>query len=88
MRIVTPQSGEIIYKGHNILEYNDKQLKALRKDIQIVFQNPYASLNPRLTIGYMLLEPLLVHKMFNSKGEAINRVQKLLEMVVLMIMKS
>ena len=81
MRIVTPQSGEIIYKGHNILEYNDKQLKALRKDIQIVFQNPYASLNPRLTIGYMLLEPLLVHKMFNSKGEAINRVQKLLEMV-------
>jgi peptide/nickel transport system ATP-binding protein len=81
MRIVRARSGTVKYKGEDILSYNDKKLKALRKDIQIVFQNPYASLNPRLTIGFMLLEPLLVHKMKDSKEAAIARVEELLNMV-------
>ena len=65
--IEQPTEGELYYKGHNFLE-NDPETKALRrKKIQIVFQNPYASLNPRKKIGSILEEPLIINTKLSAK---------------------
>ena len=75
--IEQPTEGELYYKGHNFLE-NDSETKALRrKKIQIVFQNPYASLNPRKKIGSILEEPLII----NTKLSAKERREKVLSMM-------
>ncbi|UAB76348.1 ABC transporter ATP-binding protein [Mesoflavibacter sp. SCSIO 43206] len=62
-------SGHIFYKGKDITILNKSEEKALRKDIQIIFQDPFASLNPRLTVGQAIMEPMQVHKLYNSKSE-------------------
>jgi len=62
-------AGSIIYKGVDITNLSLKQLRHLRKDIQIIFQDPFASLNPRLTIGKAIMEPMKVHKLNNSDKE-------------------
>ena len=61
LRIIEPTSGEIIFDGCDILKLNRKGLRQIRRKIQIVFQNPFGSLNPRMTAGAMLEEPILVH---------------------------
>lgn len=81
MRIVEPNSGVISYNGEDILQFDKHKLKELRRDIQLVFQNPYASLNPRLSIRYTLMEPLLVHKIVSNETLAEERVIELLELV-------
>lgn len=62
-------SGTILYKGIDITKLQKTELKKLRKDIQIIFQDPYASLNPRIPIGKAIIEPMLVHKLYNSDKE-------------------
>ena len=57
-------SGQILYKGLDITKLNTKEMRGLRKDIQIIFQDPYASLNPRLTVGNAIIEPMKVHKLY------------------------
>ncbi|MBB3123244.1 peptide/nickel transport system ATP-binding protein [Mesoflavibacter sabulilitoris] len=64
-----PTSGHIFYKGKDITILNKAEEKVLRKDIQIIFQDPFASLNPRLTVGEAIMEPMQVHKLYNSKSE-------------------
>jgi len=64
-----PTSGHIFYKGKDITILNKAEEKVLRKDIQIIFQDPFASLNPRLTVGQAIMEPMQVHKLYNSKSE-------------------
>lgn len=64
-----PISGQIFYKGKDITILNKAEEKALRKDIQIIFQDPFASLNPRLSVGQAVMEPMQVHKIYNSKSE-------------------
>jgi oligopeptide/dipeptide ABC transporter ATP-binding protein len=61
LRIIEPSSGEIIFDGQDILKFDRRALRMVRRRIQIVFQNPYGSLNPRMTAGAALEEPLLVH---------------------------
>jgi oligopeptide transport system ATP-binding protein len=63
VRLVEPTSGEIVFQGRDIVKLNRRDLSKIRRRIQIVFQNPYASLNPRMTAGAILEEPLLVHGM-------------------------
>lgn len=60
-------AGSILYKGEDITQLKGKALRALRKEIQIIFQDPYASLNPRLTVGQAIIEPMEVHILFSSK---------------------
>jgi ABC-type oligopeptide transport system ATPase subunit len=60
--IEKPTHGEIRYKGQNIFEFNKKQLKAYRSKAQFIFQDPYASLNPRLTAGEIIAEPFIIHR--------------------------
>jgi len=62
-------AGSIIYKGKDITNLSSKELRSIRKDIQIIFQDPYASLNPRLTIGKAIMEPMKVHKLYTSDKE-------------------
>lgn len=74
-------AGSIIYRGDDITKLKGKKLRALRKEIQIIFQDPFASLNPRLTIGEAISEPMKVHKLFSSKAERESRTVQLLERV-------
>ncbi|MBT8279275.1 MAG: ABC transporter ATP-binding protein [Bacteroidia bacterium] len=74
-------SGTLIYKGRDITNLSPKDLKGLRKEIQIIFQDPYSSLNPRLTVGNTVMEPMIVHQLYNSKKERKEKVMELLERV-------
>jgi len=78
LRLIQPTSGQIIFNGEDITHINKTDLRKLRKDIQIIFQDPYASLNPRLSIGQSILEPLQVHKLHRNDAE---RKQKVLELL-------
>lgn len=81
LRLVEPTGGIITYKGHDITNLNNSDLRKLRKDLQIIFQDPYSSLNPRITIGEAILEPMRVHKIGNSENERKDKAMALLEKV-------
>ena len=74
-----PTSGEVIYNGKNIVGISDKEQRVLCKDLQMIFQDPYSSLNPRMTIGSILEEPLIIHKICKTKEERMQRVLDMLE---------
>ena len=81
LQIDKATSGTIKYKGEDITNLSSKAMRSLRKDIQIIFQDPYASLNPRLTIGQAILEPMKVHKLYNSDSERKEKVIAILNRV-------
>ncbi|MGD8164298.1 glutathione ABC transporter ATP-binding protein GsiA [Pantoea sp. FN0307] len=83
LRLVESQGGSITFNGQRIDRLKAHQLAHLRRDIQFIFQDPYASLDPRLTIGFSIMEPLLIHKVM-SRAEAEKRVAWLLEKVGLL----
>ena len=74
-------AGSLKYKGNNITNLNKAALRNLRKEIQIIFQDPYASLNPRLTVGNAIMEPMKVHSLFNSDEERKSSAIEILEKV-------
>ncbi|MDA9303789.1 ABC transporter ATP-binding protein [Flavobacteriaceae bacterium] len=74
-------AGTLKYKGNDITNLNKKELRSLRKEIQIIFQDPYASLNPRLTVGKAIMEPMKVHKLFESNAERKAKTIEILEKV-------
>ena len=78
LRLIEPTSGDVIYKGKNLPRLNKREMRTLRRDMQIIFQDPYASLNPRMTIGSAIMEPMTIHKLFSKKEERIQRAKKLL----------
>ena len=80
LRLVESQRGSIEFDGRNVLELPKKEVQALRRDIQFIFQDPFASLDPRVTVGYSIMEPLLVHGIASGE-EAQARVRWLLEKV-------
>lgn len=80
LRLVASQGGSITFDGQRIDALQGSALAALRRDIQFIFQDPYASLDPRLTVGFSVMEPLLVHRMM-SRAQAEKRVAWLLERV-------
>ncbi|KOF52977.1 MULTISPECIES: dipeptide ABC transporter ATP-binding protein [unclassified Achromobacter] len=80
LRLVDSQGGEIRFGGRNIVNLKTSELQSLRRDIQFVFQDPFASLDPRVTVGFSIMEPLLVHGVARGK-DAERRVAELLERV-------
>lgn len=74
-------SGTILYRGNDITKLSRSQTRMLRKEIQLIFQDPFSSLNPRLTIGEALIEPMLVHGIGKSKQDREERVKRLLSRV-------
>ncbi|WP_163972119.1 ABC transporter ATP-binding protein [Oceanobacillus halotolerans] len=82
IRLNKPTEGKILYKGEDITKASENQLrKSIRKDIQMIFQDPFASLNPRKTLGKTLMEPLEAHQLYKNKKERMDRVKELLDVV-------
>jgi oligopeptide transport system ATP-binding protein len=81
LRLIEPTSGEVLFEGRNVTEFDHRTLTALRRDIQIIFQDPYASLNPRMTIGAIIGEALTIHRLASSRRAFDDRVAELLETV-------
>jgi len=81
LRLIEPTAGEIIYNGIDLTKKTSDEIIFLRKNIQLVFQDPYSSLNPRLTIGSAIIEPLKVHGQYKNEKQRKERVVDLLEKV-------
>jgi oligopeptide transport system ATP-binding protein len=77
MRLIAPTEGEILLEGENITHFSEKKLRPRRKKFQMIFQDPYSSLNPRMTVGQILTEPLKVHK----TGNGLSPRERALEML-------
>jgi oligopeptide transport system ATP-binding protein len=81
LRLIEPSSGEVWFNGQNVTTANKTELRALARDMQIIFQDPYASLNPRMTVGAIVGEALTIHKLAKTAREHEERVVQLLETV-------
>jgi peptide/nickel transport system ATP-binding protein len=81
LRLIEPTSGSIIFKSRDITKLPLREIRSLRKDIQIIFQDPYSSLNPRITIGEALMEPMNVHGILENEKKRKERVIELLHRV-------
>ncbi|MGO4289047.1 ABC transporter ATP-binding protein [Chitinophaga sp. RAB17] len=81
LRLIEPTAGSIIYKGQDVRSLSAGDMRALRKDMQLIFQDPYASLNPRQTIGAAILEPMQVHGLYGDTRRQKEKVLELLEKV-------
>jgi oligopeptide transport system ATP-binding protein len=81
LRLEQATAGAALYKGKDIFKLKSREMRALRRNIQIVFQDPYASLNPRMTVGNIIGEPWEIHPSVVPKGQRARRVQELLEIV-------
>ena len=81
LRLIEPTAGKIIYNGIDLTKKTADEIKPIRKDIQLVFQDPYSSLNPRLTIGTAIAEPLKVHGLYKSEKQRKEKIIDLLEKV-------
>lgn len=81
LRLLDATGGEVLHKGNNILNYNAHQMKEVRTNMQIIFQDPYASLNPRMTISEIIAEPIRVSKMLTDRAAINNRVYDLMNTV-------
>jgi oligopeptide transport system ATP-binding protein len=81
MNLERPTAGEVFYKGQDITKLSGRALKAVRRNIQMVFQDPYTSLNPRMTVGDIIGEPFEIHPEVAPKGDRRRKVQELLEVV-------
>ena len=78
LKLYKPTAGEIKFDGQNILSLSSRQTRAMRRDMQVIFQDPYSSLNPRMTAGNIIGEPLAVHGLVKNKAEYRERVGELL----------
>ena len=81
LRLTEPTDGQIFLKGQEITAMGKGELRKLRPKMQLIFQDPYASLNPRMTVEDSIAEPMLVNRMFKTKAEAYGRVDELMEIV-------
>jgi oligopeptide transport system ATP-binding protein len=80
LRLEEPSDGQIFFEGRNILRYTSEEMRQLRRQMQIIFQDPYSSLNPRKTVGSIIEEPLVIHRIGNSE-ERKERVLQLIDVV-------
>ena len=81
LRLTPATEGKILYDGKDILTYNPHQLRQLRREMQIIFQDPYSSLNPRMTVSELIAEPLVVNKVMKNRNQLKERVKELMETV-------
>jgi peptide/nickel transport system ATP-binding protein len=81
LRLIEPTSGQIFYNGRDITQFSSREMRELRRKVQIIFQDPYASLNPRMTIGSTLIEPMIIHNLAKTKEERQQRAAALMKRV-------
>ena len=80
LRLIEPTSGDVVFRGENVLAFSRERMRLARRDMQIVFQDPYSSLNPRMRVGDIVEEPLIIHKL-GMKAERRARVAELFGLV-------
>jgi len=80
LRLIEPTGGEVFFRGENVLAFSRTRMRLARRDMQIIFQDPYSSLNPRMRVGDIVEEPLVIHKL-GSKENRSERVAELFELV-------
>lgn len=81
IRLIEPTDGMVYYKGHNILEYGSRALSRMRKEFQMIFQDPYSSLDSRLSASEIIAEPIIIHKMHKTKKQIDNKVSEIMDTV-------
>ncbi len=81
LRLLEATSGEVLYNGENILKYNRSQMEQMRKKMQIIFQDPYSSLNPRMSVADIIAEPMKVCKIYPTNKQIYARVNELMDVV-------
>ena len=81
VKLYEPEAGTIEFDGKDISKLKGNDLKAFRKDVQMIFQDPYASLNPRMTVGEIIMEPMIIHGIYKTAAEREARTVELLEIV-------
>ena len=81
VKINEPTDGKILVNGEDITHLSGQKLKKFRKNIQLIFQDPYASLNPRMTVGEIIREPMVIHHIYQTRKEQDDRVAELLKIV-------
>ena len=81
LQLYRPTDGHVYFKGENLTQLKGEALRRMRREMQMIFQDPYASLNPRMTVGNIIGEPLEVHNIYSNKAERRERVQELLKVV-------
>ena len=81
LQLYEPTEGEIVFQGQELTELNTRSMRAMRRQMQVIFQDPFSSLNPRMTAGNIIGEPLIVHRLVDNKVEYKERVAELLNNV-------
>ena len=81
LKLLEPTSGKIIFDGQDITGYSRKQMRSLRREMQMVFQDPFSSLDPRQTVSQLISEPIIEHKLLKTKSEIEKRTLQLMETV-------
>lgn len=81
LRLIEATEGEVFFEGENILKYSRRRMQELRRQMQIIFQDPYSSLNPRLTVGELIAEPMIVNKVCSTHEEMYQKVARLMDTV-------
>ncbi|HHY11260.1 MAG TPA: dipeptide ABC transporter ATP-binding protein [Firmicutes bacterium] len=80
LRLIEPTAGEVIFDGQDLMALNEQGMRKMRREMQLIYQDPYSSLNPRLTVGEIVGEPLLVHRILDRQARG-KRVRELLDVV-------
>ncbi len=80
LRLIEPSSGQVIFKGQDITQISQSEMRKLRRQMQIIFQDPFASLNPRMTVEEILSEPMEIHGLAASRAERLDKIHKLLDL--------
>ena len=81
LRLHEPTDGDILFEGKNIVDMSKQEMQKIRREMQIIFQDPFASLNPRMTVSEIIGEPLLIHKLVSNKDELEKKVEELMSLV-------
>ena len=84
LQLERPTSGEVIFEGRDLTKLSDDELRAVRRKVQVIFQDPYSSLNPRMTVGQIIAEPLAVHGIVTERKSRAQRVREILTHVGLL----
>ncbi|HZK00206.1 MAG TPA: ABC transporter ATP-binding protein [Tissierellaceae bacterium] len=81
LRLLEPTDGDILFDGESIINYNKKEMKKMRRKVQMIFQDPYSSINPRMTVSELIAEYMIVNKIYKSTNEVYKRVGELMDTV-------
>ena len=81
LRLIEPTAGEVIFEGRDITKISKEEMRKLRKEMQIIFQDPFSSVDPRMSVGSIIAEPMVINKIYSNKADMEKRIAELMEIV-------